>query len=295
MTDTLLALQGIFGLYAQTKELYLLYGLPMWVDDIARCRSGAQITFALSVSSWHHRANSDQLMYVSEACQRKTHLPSWTWAGGVGMVSWRAPPDQEHCAYMSDLIRAKSLKLLWVADISLYSSSHARPIRLQETRSTARLVSEAPTLIEIKNPILLNSFQRVEQVNKEWSWSKPTGRPGRRQGPPQKASWDAKWYRIGKRLSCVGMSVAMTEREWTAKHVSGELVSVLMFAGEYLKNEHGTARFLTLRRVPLSRPERWERVGMLYLTIPFNARCPNVQELLRKIPADRQHRSFVIQ
>jgi hypothetical protein len=294
-TDTLLALQGIFGLYAQTKELHLLHGLPMWIDDIAGHRPGALFTFALSVSSWYHRAGSDQLMYVSEACQRKTHLPSWTWAGWAGTVTWRAPPNMEHCAYMSDLIKAESLKLLWAADISLYSPDHPRPIYLQETHSAARLASEMPTLIEIKNPFLLNRFQRVEQAKKEWSWSKRVGRPGRQQLSSQKMSWDAKWYRIGRRLSCVGMSVMMAEHEWTAKHVSGELVSVLMLAGKNLENEHGVARFLTLRKVLLSKPERWERVGTLYLTIPFNDGCLNVKEFLGKIPAGKQYRSLVIQ
>ncbi|OCT54140.1 hypothetical protein CLCR_00161 [Cladophialophora carrionii] len=294
--DTLSALQGIFGLYAQTRQLYLLHGLPVWTDDIVQGRSGAQITFALSVSSWYHRTSSDLLMYVSEACRRKSNLPSWTWAGWVGTVSWRALPNLEHCAYMSDLINAESLKLLWAADISLYGADYARPIRLQETHSAALLVSGAPrTLLEIENPFLLNKFQRVEQVKKEWYWAKAIGRPGRQKAKAQELSWDAKWYRIGGRLSCVGTSVAMTEREWTAKHVSGELVSVLMFAGQYLVNEHGTARFLTLRRVPLSMPERWERVGTLYLVIPFNQDCRDVQEFLGKIPARRQHRSFVIQ
>jgi hypothetical protein len=73
----------------------------------------------------------------------------------------------------------------------------------------------------------------------------------------------------------------MTEYEWTAKHISGELVSVLMFAGKYLENEHGSARFLTLRRV-ISAPDRWERVGTLYLIIPFLGKCPNNQGLFKK-------------
>lgn len=62
----------------------------------------------------------------------------------------------------------------------------------------------------------------------------------------------------------------MTEEEWTQKHESGELISVLMFAGKYIDNEHGSARFLTLRRVGYA-SGRWERIGMLTLTIPFLA------------------------
>jgi hypothetical protein len=73
----------------------------------------------------------------------------------------------------------------------------------------------------------------------------------------QASDWDAKWYRIGRRLSCVAMSVQMTEKEWTEKHESGEIVSVLIFAGKYLDNEHGSARFLTLRRVESELGEDW--------------------------------------
>jgi hypothetical protein len=92
----------------------------------------------------------------------------------------------------------------------------------------------------------------------------------------------------------VGVSVPITEDEWTEKHICGELVSVLMFAGRELKNEHGTARFLTLRKVsPLS--DRWERVGTLYLTIPFLASCRDVRGLFGKIPASKQYRTIVIQ
>jgi hypothetical protein len=79
------------------------------------------------------------------------------------------------------------------------------------------------------------------------------------------------------------MSVQMTEEEWTGKHESGELISVLMFAGKYPDNEHGSARFLTLRRVAYA-SGRWERIGMLALTIPFLVNCLNNQALFRRIP-----------
>jgi hypothetical protein len=294
--DTLLALQGIFGLYARTKEIYVLHGLPMWIDKIAGCYPGAQYTFALSVSSWYHRKSSNQYMYVSEPCRRNSHLPSWTWAGWIGTVSWRAPPIQEHCAYMTDLIEAKSHKLLWAADISLHGADVSRPIYLQDTFSASRLAVEAPTSIKIKDPIMLNEYRRVEQTEKEWKWGEPLGRPGRQQNKAKQPSWDAKWYRIGRRLSCTGMSVAMTQYDWTAKHISGELISVLMFAGKFLHNEHGTARFLTLKKVSSSGsgPEYWERVGTLYLTIPFNDKCSSVQDFLKKIPAARSYRKIEI-
>jgi hypothetical protein len=43
----------------------------------------------------------------------------------------------------------------------------------------------------------------------------------------------------------------MSEKKWTAKHASGEIISVLMFACRYLGEDHaghGGARLLTLRK-----------------------------------------------
>jgi hypothetical protein len=293
-TDTLAAFLGIIGLYKRTQPMQLFHGIPIWIGDIAGDANGAQITFALSVSSWYHRAGTDHSMFISEPCRRKTHLPSWTWAGWDGTITWRAPPNLEHCAYMSDLVNAESLSLLWAADIYLYNPDRPQSTRLLNTDSAVHLLSEAPTMIEIKNPLILNSFRRVEDTKKQWSWTRAVGRPGRKQRTSKRSDWDAKWYRIGGRLSCVAMSVPMTENEWTDKHHSGELVSVLMFAGKYLDNEHGTARFLTLRRV-MSTRERWERIGTLQLIIPFLANCPNNQVFFKRIPAGKQNRSIVIQ
>jgi hypothetical protein len=293
-TDTLPAFLGIVGLYKKNEPLHLLHGIPMWIDRIAGGATGAHISFALSVSTWYHRASVDLAMFVQEPCRRKTHLPSWTWAGWEGTVAWRAPPNLEHSAYLSDIINATDAPLVWAADIYLCSSNGLYSRRLSNTHSGNDLLTQLPTLIRLQNPYFLNSFTRVEDIEKKWSWTKYEGRPGNQVLTSKTQEWDAKWYRIGRRLSCVGVSVPITEDEWTEKHICGELVSVLMFAGRELKNEHGTARFLTLRKVsPLS--DRWERVGTLYLTIPFLASCRDVRGLFGKIPASKQYRTIVIQ
>jgi hypothetical protein len=293
-TDTLPAFIGIVGLYKKKEPLHLLHGIPMWIDRIAGGATGAHISFALSVSTWYHRASADHAMFVQEPCRRKKHLPSWTWAGWEGTVTWRAPPNLEHSAYLSDIINATDVPLLWAADIYLCSSNGLYSTRLLNTHSSNYLLRQLPTLIRLQNPYFLNSFRRIEERGKEWSWVKYEGRPGHQVRTSQRCEWDAKRYRIGRRLSCVGVSVPITEDQWTEKHICGELVSVLIFAGRDLKNEHGTARFLTLRRVSPS-SDHWERVGTLYLTIPFLANCLDVQELFRKIPANKQYRTIVIQ
>lgn len=294
--DTLSAFQGIVGLYKQTEPLHLLHGIPLWTSAVAGSAAGAQITFALSVSSWYHRASSEQVMFVSEPCRRKTHLPSWTWAGWDDTVTWRAPANLEHGAYMSDLVKVERLNLLWAAEVLLCDPDRAGPVWLRYPRSANRLRRETPTLMEVKDAFVLNSFHREEETDKTWSWSQAVGRPGRLQRAFENWAWDEKWRRVGRRLvNYTGMSVAMTEEEWTDKHISGELVSVLIFAGKYLDNEHGSARFLTVRRVRDSTPERWERVGALGLTIPFLTGCLTTQGMFTKIPACRWNGSIAIQ
>ena len=293
-TDTLPAFIGIVGLYKKKKPLHLLHEIPMWIDKIAGGATGAHISFSLSMSTWYHRASADHSMFVQELCRRKNHLPSWTWAGWEGTVTWRAPPNLEHSAYLSDIINTTDVPLLWAADIYLCSSNGLYSIRLLNTHSSSSLLTQLPTLIRLQNPYVLNSFRRIEEKGKEWSWVKYQGRPGQKVRTSQRTEWDAKWYRIGRRLSCVGVSVPITEDQWAEKHINGELVSVLIFAGRELTHEHGSARFLTLWRVSPS-SDHWERVGTLYLTIPFLADCRDVQGLFRKIPADKQYRTIVIQ
>jgi hypothetical protein len=63
----------------------------------------------------------------------------------------------------------------------------------------------------------------------------------------------------------------VSEKEWTAKLASGEIISVLMFACRYLGEDHaghGGARLLTLRKAEGGLEERQERIGTLFLTIP---------------------------
>jgi len=290
--DTLPAFQGIVGLYEQAKSIFLFHGLPMWTGDITGGKSGPLITLALSISSWHHRASPGRVMFISEPCSRKPHLPSWTWGGWRGVVAWRAPPNLEHCAYMTDLINATSGNIVWAADIYLYNPGRLNTNRLLDTESALRLEREQPMLMEIRNPFLLNNYQRIEDKGRKWSWAEAAGRPGREQNA--RTDEDTKWYRIGRRLSFIGMSVPMSPQEWTSKHASGELVSVLMFAGKYHDNEHGSARFLTLRKVSTA-PERWERVGTLYLILPFLLSLHSSNELFHKIPASRHNKVFVVQ
>ncbi|KAF8847310.1 HET-domain-containing protein [Acephala macrosclerotiorum] len=295
-TDALPAFRGILGMYKQNELLYLLHGIPMWLGDICGDETGAQITLALSVASWYHRAGPDHQMFVSEPCQRRSHLPSWTWAGWDGPVTWRAPPNYEHGAFMSDLIAIENLQFLWAVDMYLHTPDQWKPIRLLNTYSADRLESENPTLIEIKDPFTLKYSIRRDANKKEWEWVRIAGRSGRERFVIGSSDWDTEWYRIAGRLCFIALSVPMTEDEWTKKHASGELISVLMFASQEISTEHARARFLTLRRVA-AMAVRWERVGILSLTIPevSLSKCTTNGDFLKQIPVRERGEGIVIQ
>jgi hypothetical protein len=88
----------------------------------------------------------------------------------------------------------------------------------------------------------------------------------------------------------------MTEDEWTEKHISGELISVLMFASKDPSSKYGRARFLTLRKVA-SMAVRWERIGILSLIIPEASlsKCTDNTDFLKQIPVHGREGAIVIQ
>jgi hypothetical protein len=293
--DSLRAFLGIISMYKRNELLYLFQGIPMWTGRLPGGLGGAQVTFALSVCSWYHRSGPDFQMFVSQPCRRKSGFPSWTWAGWDGTVTWRAPPNNEHGAFMSDLIAARTLRLLWAADIYLGTLNEPQSIRLHDIDSANRLGDEALSLVVVKNPLILKYFRR-EPTEKSWQWVRMAGRTGRERCHAGSPEWDGQWYRIAGKLCCIGLSVSMTETEWTMKHFSGELISVLVFAGKYPSSKHGCALFLTLQRAG-SATGRWERIGTLYLIIPYLSamKRPTNTELLKRIPAHIQGGDIVIQ
>lgn len=171
-------------------------------------------------------------------------------------------------------------------------------LRLLNLYSTDVLEAEVPTLLEVRNPLVLKYSVRYE-VKGSWEWRRLAGRAGEtRRYHAERQEWDKKWYRIAGRLAFVSMSIPITEEDWTRKHDTGELISVLIFAAQRPRAEHGRARFLTLQRVEADSFEtRWERVGTLQLTIPEVDldKCFTNEEFLRRIPVREWRGAIVIQ
>ncbi|KAK4675252.1 hypothetical protein QC764_512570 [Podospora pseudoanserina] len=316
-TDSLPAFLGITSMYRRFPELYFLHGLPLYLDGSVPACSTTQVTFAMSASGWYHRSSiQPETTFISEPCSRRPHLPSWTWAGWEGPVSWRAPPAIEHCSNMTDIIDAISVKQpphpLWVAEFHVFNSAPlaennmpARTVRLRECHSGEALDAEQPDAIVLQNPYVLKYSTRhpVSESKKKWDWTARAGRVGSRSvQSDQNVPWDTKQYRIAGRLSFVAMSVEMTEEEWTKKHFDGELVSVLMYATRWNPEEqsgHGGAHFMTLRKVRSfrGRTSIWERVGVLYLVIPKVSldKCVRGDDLLKQAPVERREMTVIIE
>lgn len=295
--DSLTAFQGITGLYGPNDMIHPFLGIPMWIGQIAGGRPGAQITFALSVCSWYHRSDSSLQMFVSELCRRRTHLPSWTWAGWKGTVSWRAPPMEEHSVIMCSLIEIDELDLLWAADIYLRNASRSASIRLADVDSAQDLRSDVLRLLEVREPLTLNYFN-CKMTEKKWMWRRLAGRQGREKYDAGSMDWDSQWRRLAGKLVSISVSISMTADEWTEKHWSKELISVLMFAGRIPSIGHGRARFLTLRKVqsPDMAP-RWERIGTVQLQISDGelSKYRTNEEFLKGLPVQRGGELLVIQ
>jgi hypothetical protein len=295
--DSLRAFQGIISLY-QSNTIRLLLGVPFWTGDNIGKRFGTKVTFALSVCSWYHRSGADLQMFASEQCRRRYHLPSWTWAGWKGTVSWRAPPAEEHCAIVYSLIEADTLDLLWAADICIQDAKKSASICLADVSSALESENEDMMLLEIRNPLILTEFICIPVPrDKKWKWVKLAGRSGMTQHNVGDMGWDSEWLRLAGRLVFRSVSIIMTTEEWTKRHESGEFISILMFAGRLPAIEHGRARFLTLRKIHLSDADQyWERVGIMQLQVSKTelARYRTEEEFLANLPVRQESGCLVV-
>jgi hypothetical protein len=85
--DSLLAFSGIAERLSSEEGMRTILGLPVWPER--QGKNFLLFTFGLSLSSWSHTENGSA---QSEFCRarRRLHLPSWTWAGWAGTITWRA-------------------------------------------------------------------------------------------------------------------------------------------------------------------------------------------------------------
>ncbi|KAI9155198.1 HET-domain-containing protein [Paramyrothecium foliicola] len=298
--DSLSAFLGIARQRRPTPELVVFLGLPMWVGRMAERRHGAQVSFAVSVCSWSHKSWPGSGHFVSEDCRRRKHLPSWTWAGWKGTVTWQAPPTDRHHGLLDVLVNSTDLGLVYVPDTYLEDVQNSTSLRLSNVNAPSTLENQFLRVIKVRDPIMLRKFHpQAQPTEKQWEWrdkAGPAHSESRSHG--RRSDFDEQWYRLDRRLVSIATSVPMTMKEWSDKHSAGELVSVLMYAGR-VPDTHVRARFLTIRRAPACPGSalRWERVGSLQLTMHRGefAIYRSLAEFLAKLPVQAYRGDILIE
>jgi hypothetical protein len=103
-------------------------------------------------------------------------------------------------------------------------------IRLANVGSAQDLQSNVLRLLKVKEPLTLKC-SILKTIEKEWEWGRLGGRQGGEKYYAGSMDWDSQWRRLAGRLVSISVSLSMTAEEWSEKHHSEELISVLMFAG----------------------------------------------------------------
>jgi hypothetical protein len=83
-TDSLLAMQGILKHYSDMNAQFAsLFGLPVLSGPVGNGNLAdmQRASFAAALTAWHHPSKPARV-------PRLSHLPSWTWAGWQGEVTW---------------------------------------------------------------------------------------------------------------------------------------------------------------------------------------------------------------
>ncbi|ROT37768.1 HET-domain-containing protein [Sodiomyces alkalinus F11] len=292
-SDSLNAFLGISNRYSSETDrgLSLILGIPVWTGAFADGRPGLQHSFAMSVSVWFHVGEptepGSELYYAT--CPRRADFPSWSWIGWAGRVDFngdntdnsprnkeennnptctsradndgyddeedeRNMADDAHIDFFKAMTSsdwARSVDRLYSASMVLHTEDGAYSTLLSGSVSLRDFPIDADKkwLLTIKKPFVLGHLRTV----------------------PSRNRWE--WGRLMEKEVEVRMSVPCSERELKEGHASGEMLSVLLFAGTVPFVWDVKARFLVLRRVGANSDsgakgeERWERLGRLVLTM----------------------------
>ena len=228
-------------------------------------RHSLQSSFALSLSAWTHAAHPLEpgaTLYIAD-CRRRSCLPSWTWAGWEGRATFSsneradiegdtdASDDDSADTSYSDYFHVWTSET-WVTSVDKQWSAE---MILHDERATdlTMLVSDVPLpntrdpgkkwLLTIREPLVLRHLHLMHPRD------------------------EGEWRRLMGKMVEIHLSVPMTEHALTAGHGSGELATVLVFAGTVPFVWDGVARFLVLRKVDCAGQVWWERIGRLALML----------------------------
>jgi hypothetical protein len=268
-TDSLLAFQGILQKFLGDRKgsPQQILGLPVLVGlgDVADPKLGTSVfqhSLALSISSWTHEDKYRGSHSTFFACRmRLTHLPSWTWAGWKGSVSWMTKNSRAHFEVMEWLLQARP-DIVWSPRMALASTHWKTTEGLRRHLNDPQL----KCCLTIVQPYVLSQLQFNQRPELGWI--------------------------CGRWSLSISLSIHMTISELASSHQSGYLMSILMFitTSPMLHPAPWLAWFIVIRELQDSDgAQRWERVGRLHFHGHDNdiQRCRTRKAVMEELPVRR--------
>ncbi len=256
-TDSLLAMQGILRNYSDSNpRLTFLHGLPILSGKIPGVQGPGHArlaSFAVALTSWAHTDNSCQ-------AQRLPHLPSWTWAGWKGEITWSIIKGIRSFSYEEAINALFSVDpdWAWTADIHLRLRNDKAQSLLKIPQETL-LDSDFDGMLRISQPYALHYHDLLAEGEKQPWRTELTGHDE-------------------PLLLCLSICevVVVSERDFL-RTITGDLVLVLI---ALVEDENWTfwkgviARFLVIRPIPLpvtagglEQSSHWERIGVAWIHV----------------------------
>ena len=258
--DSLLAFSGIAERYGSRNGIGILLGLPFWTGGCELWGPSVLYSFALSLSSWSH-ARIDETGYSQSGMgvRRRIHLPSWTWAGWKGTISWNGAGSSLHNDATVRRISTSNPTpegeriIVYSPDMTLQQVSGEICMRLSELDSLGDAPQGCQYQVWIQDPLVLDPG-RIEK------WEGPTFRGN------------------------ITLSLELPLPELIRGHETGDILSVLTYADNY---GLGCVLFIVLRRNETdSAYKTWERIGTLSFQRDTKdlRSWSNVQNMLESLP-----------
>ena len=238
--DSLLAFEGISERFWSSNGLGMLLGIPIWNKGFAGSGPSILHSFALGISFWLH-TDGQFIKDLSSgiAAVRRKHLPSWTWAGWKGAITWWIN-GSIHCEAIMEILTRPvttnqgTILAVYCPEMTIWDRLGTNSLRLSELDSIKNLSGGRQYLLSIWKPFILDCG-RIELEKERGLWNRVS---------------------LGIEIN---VSTRMTLPEIIRGHETGEIVSVLVHADNTTRWDF---RFIILHKVSMDSGERvWERLG----------------------------------
>lgn len=291
------SLDACLGLWRELEntlgrgKLSDLVGIPIWAPtEPSEESNGMPRTrhlFALSMCFWHHKVGTQP--------QRRSHLPSWSWAGWSGpvelfsSVTIAADPETKmksrkifnhHYVTATQLTRNEPSSVQWTysPEMKVLGPDGSVVYDFAEQLSSPPRFRPARYALHVKDPLVLDRV-KAKTHSEGWQFSG--------------LSVDVRMSRgSGTETACQGGENSIGSiKEYITRHGKGEQMSVLWFV------EEATVMLLVVERTGRG---SWERVGRMRMAFPEDAKdvlrsSGRLDGLLGRLPMRKLGEDIIIE